>query len=241
MKRVVILLVAVLLTGCSFIQPPPEVTVSVACVSPEGELLRPVVDGITGNWGPVPAMERVVLSWEWRTDEYGNPLGLSPGWTLELVRIKCELKTQFDTIFWPKPIGIPGVGPMEGFAKCVWYPTWTGPIEPTVQLPYSPFPETGYPFSTCSFMASQTATIYARASRDSLIAEILVSGIEGGWWEFGGGIPIDGNPVRVEVEAPGVYELVHSTGQVFEVEIPASWFVIEGEWEIQVGPAGCSG
>ena len=250
MKRIGIILLIVglaALSGCMWNQQPIDFTVDVERID-NPVLARPNVDG-DDDWY-VNALDRVLLDWTTRVDQYGHPVGLPPGWTLDSVSIQCELKTEQDTIYTPPyPYGDHGiVGELRPGVvienACIWYPTFTGDIEGSTGLPFPPYPETNYPFDPCNpinqrYMPRQTATITATAVTDRIRVRLLCSEIDG-YYAIDGDVE-DGPEIERWV-SPGVLtvEAVTLDGrEEVQVLIPDEWFIVEADWEITVGPAGC--
>lgn len=251
MKRFIFLgaILLVALSGCMQVGPPPvdegfTATASVGAVA----IYRPLLSA--GDVWRVNALNRTVLSWRKGTDQYGDPVGLwASGWKLFSVTVQCELKDEPDTLFYP--IGLDDrdfVGDVSDGLSAVWYPTFTAPIDEILHMPYPPFPERGYPFSYCldtqpEYMPPQTATITARARADVVTVHVIASGKAGGSYQFNGGLPQASNEADVKVNGPGSIEVVWTDdgeSAVAIVEIPVDWFWLEGSWDIDVGPVGCT-
>ena len=55
-----------------------------------------------------------------------------------------------------------------------------------------------------------------------------------------GATPTSNDVIHLTVGESGEIDVIHSSGDVYTVEIPADWFWLKGEWEIPVGPyVGC--
>jgi len=214
-------------------------------VKPPAKIHRPLI-GAGDDWYAMP-LERTILRFGKGQDQYGNPTGLShSGWRITDVTIQCELKGEPDTVF--NPPCREGKFWADGIENaCVWYSTWTGPIEPLSGRPYSPYPESGYPFDPCwddcggcGYVPSQTALITARATTDCAWIRITAPAHDGGVYvlDLPGSTPQDSNVFELAVGEAGQINVVWEDGEgnfeTYVVIVPTNWFWISGSWEISV-------
>lgn len=247
---IAILLLALALGGCTQLTPPTTTTFeAVASRTAQVAIYRPTLSA--GDVWRVNALNRTILSWRKYRDQYGNPVGLWAGsnWELSSITIQCELKNKPDTLFYP--IGLDDrkfIGGPEGGLSCIWYPTFTAPLDKVSGLPYPPYPETGYPFSYClntqpKAMPEQNATITVRAHAKELTVHVVATEMDSGAYTFNDSLPRSSNEADVTVDGPGPIVVDWTSGVQSDsatVDVPADWFWVEGSWTIPVGPTGCT-
>lgn len=246
-----VIALAVLLAGCSFsfwaLPKPPKVTTPIVRIGPPGTINRPLIGG-GDDWHVIPR-ERTFLDWRTRTDQFGNPTGLldDTAWRVVDATIRCSEKSVGDTVYSP-PYRMGMFWADEFNNCCIWYPTWTGPIEPISGRPYSPYPEAGYPFDPCWFddrpcvyVAPQTALITARATTDHIWIRIIAPDYGRGTYilDLPGATPQDSNVFELAVGKAGNIDVIWDDGagtlKVHTVTVPTAWFWVSGSWTIPVG------
>ena len=233
MKRLIILGLCLLIGGCTFL---PVADVSeVLLVSIDGVINAPLINGAPFGYEVcVQAGDKLLLDFNPNRDQYGNRSGLSSSrYTIDEVTIKCELKTEFDTIFATSDSNAP-----------IWFPCWTAPIELISGLPIPYSPLEGYPWDSCRTvgidqMPAQTATITATARATWIEVEFVLPEQDGTYiLDLPGQRPTGENTIKIKIDEAGLYTVTHSGGQVYEFTVPIDWFFIQSTWEIEIGPTG---
>jgi len=241
MKRVIPLLLCLLaLTGC--VQLPVEDIAEVRLVGDEGVIYAPKINNMPlGYEACVQAGDKILLDFNPGRDQYGNKTGFSSSrYTLDQLSIQCELKNEPDTIFEDK-----SDTNVYRLSTRIWFPCWTAPVELISGLPIPYSPLTGYPWDSCRTvgipaMPAQQATVRAVA-RASWIEVEFVLPEQDGTYQLEGQSWTSSNVIKIMIDEPGLYTVVHSGGEVYEFDVPIDWFFIEGEWPIDVGPVGVCG
>ena len=220
-------------------------------VSSPGKIYRPLI-GSGDDWFAIPRERRLLLFSTGR-DQFGNPTGLSNDqtWHITNVIIKCDLKGEADTVFNPPRRA--GRFWADGFDNaCIWYPTWTGSIEGTTGLSFSPYPERGYPFNPCwsdscdsvqssskIYIPAQGALITAQAKTDSVLAKVTCPYHGEGTYimDVPGATPQSSNVFAHTFGQSGEYEIIwehKSETRIYRFLIPEEWFWISGSWSMEV-------
>lgn len=249
MKCAILLVLAVgLMSGCLYAPLVPIIEEGVNLVSSKGIIHAPMLNGRPFGYNAnVQPGELIRIDFNPNRDQYGNRTGLNDSrYTIEAVTAKCELKTDPDTIFFDYSMN----GSVDNVR--IWFPGWTAPIENISGLPIPYLPLTGYPWDSCRSsnipqMSSQQATITATARAAWIEVEFVLPERTGTYTlDLPGQSPFnasddDADDVVVcviRIAEPGVYEVIHSGGQIYEHTIPVDWFYIKGSWQIDVGPEG---
>jgi hypothetical protein len=235
MKRVtLILLLMVLLAGCTMI--PPEVS-DLRVVTPPGEILEPLANSQPLYYQKMVPGKVVFLDFRPNRNQYNEPTGLTDSrYVVTDVVIQCAEKAGPDTVYE----FITRERPNEFF----WFPAWTGDIFEGNRLPvvYKPVDEEpAYWWDACRDamgpFPAQTAKITATARARWVGVEFLLPD-QGGHYTLEGELPTTSHVIRYDAHEPGTYVIEHSSGAVYEIEIPIDLFWIRGEWIVDVAPRG---
>lgn len=237
MKRTFGLLLLILslslFTGCTFIDLLPEEGVSL--VSIDGAFGLLLINGMPlGYDANVQPGDLIEIDFNPGRDQYGNSTGLSSSrYTIQMITAKCDLKTEFDTIFTTDDDNV-----------VVWFPGYTAPLEAISGLPVPFYPLEGYPWDSCRSvgipeMGSQQATITATARANWITVEFLLPERDGTYaLDLPGQSATAENTISIRIIESGAYTVSHSDGTVYEFDVPEDWFWITGSWLIEVGPTG---
>jgi len=240
MKRLLLLVIALalMLSGCSFIQQPIQID-TIEVTSQGGFIYRPLI-GSGDDWTVQPGNIEI-LDFGSGRDRYGNKTGLldDETWTINEVTIQLDEKNEEDTVFWPANLDA---------NQCVWFPGWTAPMEGISGLPYPMYPLEGYPWDTCQthvipVMPSQLATITATAVAEWIEVEIVLPERSGGEYTLGlpGHTPTTSNVLTVRLGSPQEILATWTNGNAersWLFVVPVDWFWVSGSWRIPVGPSG---
>ena len=237
--KLLTIILAVGLAGCTLIQPQPIELDTITVISQEGFIYRPLV-GSGDDWTVQPGNIEL-LDFGSGRDSYGNRTGLLDDvrWTLDAVTIQLDEKIEEDTVFWPSNLNA---------NQLIWFPGWTAQIELISGLPYPMYPLTGYPWDTCQthvidVMPSQMATITASAVAEWIEVEITLPERSGGQYTLNlpGYTPTADNVLTVRLGSSQeiIATWTNGTGEKsWLFDVPVDWFWVNGSWEINVGPSG---
>jgi len=211
----------------------------VLLIGSEGVIHAPKINGMPlGYDANVQPGDLIRLDFRPGFDQYGNPTGFNASkYELTEVTVKCDLKAAGDTIFRDY------VGRNKENIR-IWFPGYTAPIEPISGLPIPFYPLTGYPWDACRediipVMAGQMATITAVGRAEWIEVAFVLPEQDGTYTlDLPGQAPTSGNRITIRIAEHGLYQVIHSDGDVFEFVVPIDWFFIEGTWRIDVGPGG---
>lgn len=234
MKRLILLALCLLaLAGC--VRLPGVDLIEVLLVGDQGALYAPKINDMAfGYDANVQAGDLIRMDFNPGIDQYGNRTGLSSSrYVLDEVTVKCDLKTEFDTIFEIDDVNV-----------VVWFPGYTAPLDAISGLPVPFYPLEGYPWDSCRDtgipdMAAQQATITATAQAAWIEVKFVLPDKDGTYLlDLPGQTATSDNVITIKIDEAGEYRVVHSEGEVYEFDVPIDWFFIEGEWLIDVGPTG---
>jgi len=243
MKRLILLAIILLsLAGC--VRLPVEEIADVRLVGDEGVIHAPLINGMPFGYEVcVQAGDKILIDFNPNRDQYGHRTGLgSSRYTLSELSIRCELKTEPDTIF----LVVDRAHTFDDIFNTnrrYWFPCWTAPTELISGLPIPFKPLTGYPWDSCRTvgipqMAGQTATINVTAKASWIEVEFTLP--EDGRYrlDLPGQTWTDDNTIRIRIDEAGVYTVEVEDGDPVEFEVPIDWFFIEATFEIEIGPVG---
>ena len=129
------------------------------------------------NWYARP-LERTLIDCTYREEKPLYP-GYRPtitgikdpegdDWHLVSISVKCDLLDRNDTLFYP-PYQ-PGIFHADGIDNAaIWYPTYGGAVNKVSELPYPPYPESGYPYDPC--WTSDIPTMQPQEATITIVAE----------------------------------------------------------------------
>jgi len=86
---------------------------------------------------------------------------------------------------------------------------------------------------------SQMATITAVGRAEWIEVAFVLPEQDGTYTlDLPGQSPTSKNRITIRIAEHGLYQVIHSDGDVFEFVVPIDWFFVEGTWRIDVGPGG---
>jgi len=268
MKRIFLLVPLLLaLAGCTITMhnwpTTPDGEVPFVRLLTKGTIYAPLLNGHPFGYNAYAQPgEFVNVDFSGGRDQYGEPWGLSDPvrFTVTEVLIRCDEKTEDDTIFWPS-----AEWPVPHLDNsCVWFPGWTAPIETISGLPIPFYPLSGYPWDACHGvgkhghalpdMPSQEATLTVTAKAEVIRVEFVCPAMdEPGQYvvDMPGATPTEQDrdsdtpefELAYHVDEPGTYTVTWTEHdgpgeETWEFEIPVDWFYIDGQWTVKVGPTG---
>lgn len=220
-------------------------TATVIMTSQPGKVFKPGVSD--GGWYGAPR-DNKVLYFRTSRDGYNNPQGLEDDtrWYITDVKIKCDLKDAYDTIFNPgDPYRRNGFSCDGEKNACLWFPTFTARIEGRSGLPYSLLPVVGYPFDSCydhgclSYPV-QEATIYVTARAEYISIKIFAPRNDGGTYvlDIPGSTQQNSREFELNVGEWGDIDIIWTDGRTTErytVTVPSEWFWTSSKWRMTIG------